>query len=467
MDKQGLLNKISFILQDLKGQHLKLTGNAERISEIELELFMANARYLVQHLEVLQKVNGNTFDVKARDEILKNILREHNDTTQALNVAVTPSPDPVLIKEAGLARAILNDFPFPKLDGDSQIRSGVAFENKQGVFAPELERRAAMVAAQNAAEKEVRERELAYRLANSIRESDLIKTLNDTYKSDVQSLNVKSDTASSLTSNENRTDLVNEQIIQNTVEDSNSFPEKNKSSDLLSSDNSHQNHDQVQAQSDDFKTNEPEPRNYSDQGTSELNQQPKNLNDHLSLHEGNGNTINAQSRNLETDRNSSFQGLGNQNSGQVQAKIIDLNSGIQGHGQRLNDFSSFKGNTEPAMPQFDLNQADLNNALPVKNIKDLLAAQKTGPSLINRLDSLPVKDIRKAVGLNEHLLFIKTLFNGDPKAYDRSLTIIDSLKNSQQAHDFITQISDEFSWAAKPAVAELFKNIVNRKFSRH
>jgi hypothetical protein len=71
MDKQGLLNKISFILQDLKGQHLKLTGNAERIPEIELELFMANARYLVQHLEVLQKVNGNTFDVKARDEILK------------------------------------------------------------------------------------------------------------------------------------------------------------------------------------------------------------------------------------------------------------------------------------------------------------------------------------------------------------------------------------------------------------
>lgn len=464
MDKQGLLNKISFILQDLKGQHLKLTGNAERIPEIELELFMANARYLVQHLEVLQKVNGNTFDVKARDEILKNILKEHNDTTQALNIPVIPSPNPELTKEASLAHAILNDFPFPKLDGNSQVKPGVGFENKQGVFAPELERRAAMVAAQNAAEKEVRERELAFRVANSNRESELIKTLNDTYKSEVQSLNVKSDTASNLNTND-LTDMVNEKLTTNMINDSDSFIQKNKLPDLLPSETVYQNHVPDQAKSDDFKKEDPDPRNYSGQAMSNSNQQPQNLID--KLREGTSSSINSQGRNLVTNRNGSFQGQTNLNSAQVQAKIIDLNGGIQGHGLRSSDFDSFKGNTKPAAQQFDLNQADLNNALPVKNINDLLAGQKTGPNLINRLDSLPVKDIRKAVGLNEHLLFIKTLFNGDPKAYDRSLTIIDSLKNSQQAQEFITQISDEFSWAAKAAVAELFKNIVNRKFSRH
>ncbi len=465
MDKQGLLNKISFILQDLKGQHLKLTGNAERIPEIELELFMANARYLVQHLEVLQKVNGNTFDVKARDEILKNILKEHNETTQALNIPVSTLPNPEVTKEASLAHAILNDFPFPKLDGNSQVKPGVVFENKQGVFAPELERRAAMVAAQNAAEKEVRERELAFRLANSNRESELIKTLNDTYKSEVQSLNVKSEPASNLNTNEDLTDLANEKLRTNMIIDSDLFIQQNNLPDLIPSETVYQNHVPDQAQSDDFKKENSDPCNYSGQIMPDSNQQPQNLID--KLREGTSGSINPQGRNSVTNRNSSFQGRTNFNSAQVQAKIIDLNGGIQGHGVRPSDFDSFKGNTKPAVKQFDLNQADLNNALPVKNINDLLAGQKTGPNLINRLDSLPVKDIRKAVGLNEHLLFIKTLFNGDPKAYDRSLTIIDSLKNSQQAQDFITQISDEYSWSSKAAVAELFKNIVNRKFSRH
>lgn len=539
MDKQGLLNKISFILQDLKGQHLKLTGDSERIPEIELELFMANARYLLQHLEVLNKVNGNSTEVKARDEILKNILKEHNESVRVQQVipAVSLAAENQVAKDESLSRAILNDFPFPKLDNFSQVKAGIPFENKQGVFAPELERRAAMLAAQTSAEKEAREREATSRLDRLNRHSEAVKkAFKESLKAmpentaiqqqsgtsdypavDRQSTEPDSSDTSSLKGFSLAELAEPVTLFQHTGQSDADVPAEPEitpvKTAILSATSQLSEEDQqriaelkarneLRRQKEAKETQESKPLNdklrHNDQQT--LNDLQSGgasgaLNDRL---RDNGPlTLNTRAFNAIPDINRDQHAKSDPSPDQLkpflkesqitsQAKVIDMNpglysaptpgsgvatsgSGIGTPGTATLGAGSFfpVSNAEPARQQhFDLNQADLNNQPSARTMNDLLASTRNGSSLMNRLDSLPVKDIRKAVGLNEHLLFIKTLFNGDPKAYDRTLTTIDTLKNSSQAQEFIRNIAVEFKWEHKVAVAELFKNIVNRKFSR-
>lgn len=407
MDKQGLLNKISFILQDLKGQHLKLTGNVDRIPEIELELFMANARYLLQHLEVLNKVNGNTIDVKARDEILKNILRQHNESINQNLPVEEPLTDPRLTIEA---EADLKADCAAFVSGDTlkEFKSSVPFENKQGVFAPELERRAAMLAAQNAAEREVREREAASRLLTQQREQVLVQNLANSF---LDAAEHKMEQGISAGFN---THIPVREVMAEHVQPQAKVIEM-KLNYHTTADWSYAHRTAVQSPASD---------NVSEREAAFV---PAPVADHepAPVTDREPAPVAGQIASRPEERNTT---------GSYQPSLAGI---IQGR---------------PAL------QADSNFS----------SAADKGSGLFNTIDRLPVKDIRKAVGLNEHLLFIKTLFNGDPNAYDRTLTAIDSLKNSVQARDFINnQIAIEFNWETKKAVAELFKNIVSRKFSRN
>lgn len=59
MNKQQILRKIGEIIQELQEQHQYLT-NAKKISLLELELFTANSDFLIDHIEILKKIDLNT-----------------------------------------------------------------------------------------------------------------------------------------------------------------------------------------------------------------------------------------------------------------------------------------------------------------------------------------------------------------------------------------------------------------------
>jgi hypothetical protein len=58
MNKQQILRKIGEIIQELQEQHQYLT-NAKKISLLELELFTANSDFLIDHIEILKKIDLN------------------------------------------------------------------------------------------------------------------------------------------------------------------------------------------------------------------------------------------------------------------------------------------------------------------------------------------------------------------------------------------------------------------------
>ncbi|MBC7654627.1 MAG: hypothetical protein H7098_09175 [Oligoflexus sp.] len=59
MNKQQILRKIGDIIQELQEQHQYL-NNAKKISLLELELFTANSDFLIDHIEILKKLDLNT-----------------------------------------------------------------------------------------------------------------------------------------------------------------------------------------------------------------------------------------------------------------------------------------------------------------------------------------------------------------------------------------------------------------------
>ncbi|WP_426668750.1 hypothetical protein ACPPVU_21270 [Mucilaginibacter sp. McL0603] len=57
MKQQEVFKKIGIIIKELNDQYNYLVENENELNDLELELFVANARFLADHSEVLQKLN--------------------------------------------------------------------------------------------------------------------------------------------------------------------------------------------------------------------------------------------------------------------------------------------------------------------------------------------------------------------------------------------------------------------------
>jgi hypothetical protein len=57
MKQEALFRKLGSILAELNDQYQFLSQNPEHLSELELELFMANANFLVDHIQIIRKLN--------------------------------------------------------------------------------------------------------------------------------------------------------------------------------------------------------------------------------------------------------------------------------------------------------------------------------------------------------------------------------------------------------------------------
>ncbi len=55
MKQKEVFKKIGIIIKELNDQYSYLVENEKELNDLELELFVANARFLADHSEVLQK----------------------------------------------------------------------------------------------------------------------------------------------------------------------------------------------------------------------------------------------------------------------------------------------------------------------------------------------------------------------------------------------------------------------------
>jgi hypothetical protein len=100
----------------------------------------------------------------------------------------------------------------------------------------------------------------------------------------------------------------------------------------------------------------------------------------------------------------------------------------------------------------------------VESLNDKLKQGKT--ELMEILKETPVKDLRKAVGINDRFLFISDLFRGDESMYERSIKTINSFSIYPEAEYWINrELKVKLGWNNENSSVQHFDQLVKRRFS--
>ena len=82
------------------------------------------------------------------------------------------------------------------------------------------------------------------------------------------------------------------------------------------------------------------------------------------------------------------------------------------------------------------------------------------------LTDLPVRDLKKAIGVNDRFLFINELFRGDEVVYERSIKTINSFTILPEAEYWIQrELKVKNGWKDSDEVVKQFYQMVKRRFS--
>jgi hypothetical protein len=109
---------------------------------------------------------------------------------------------------------------------------------------------------------------------------------------------------------------------------------------------------------------------------------------------------------------------------------------------------------------------EINDVQPNESdsLNDKLKHHKT--ELVEVLKEQPVKDLRKAVGINDRFLFINELFRGDESMYERCIKTINNFNIFPEAEYWINrELKVKLGWDNSNETVQHFDQLVKRRFS--
>ena len=84
----------------------------------------------------------------------------------------------------------------------------------------------------------------------------------------------------------------------------------------------------------------------------------------------------------------------------------------------------------------------------------------------HRLTDAPIKDLKKAIGINDRFVFINELFRGDEVMYERSLKTINGFRIMAEAEYWIErELKVKLGWDDMKETTRHFYQLVKRRFS--
>jgi len=97
---------------------------------------------------------------------------------------------------------------------------------------------------------------------------------------------------------------------------------------------------------------------------------------------------------------------------------------------------------------------------------DILFDQQEGKELSDKLSSLPINDLTKAMGLNERILTTNELFDKDSTAFNAAMKDLNNLRDFEEAKMVLATFAEKYNWTErnKKKKAQIFIKLVQRKF---
>ncbi|TMI98005.1 MAG: hypothetical protein E6H06_00055 [Bacteroidetes bacterium] len=109
---------------------------------------------------------------------------------------------------------------------------------------------------------------------------------------------------------------------------------------------------------------------------------------------------------------------------------------------------------------------EINEMVSMQNesLNDRLKQDRT--EVVEVLKHEPIKDLRKAIGINDRFVFINDLFRGDEPMYERSIKTINSFHIFPEAEYWINrELIVKLGWDKDSEIVRHFYQLVKRRFS--
>jgi hypothetical protein len=94
-----------------------------------------------------------------------------------------------------------------------------------------------------------------------------------------------------------------------------------------------------------------------------------------------------------------------------------------------------------------------------------LFEEKMKKELSDKLGEMPIDDIRKAMGLNEKIIFLNDLFDGNAHEFDTAVNTLNSVGSYEAAKNHLALLASRFDWASKEKQAKPFIRLVKRRYN--
>jgi hypothetical protein len=92
--------------------------------------------------------------------------------------------------------------------------------------------------------------------------------------------------------------------------------------------------------------------------------------------------------------------------------------------------------------------------------------KQTKIDLGHTLTEAPIKDLKKAIGINDRFLYINELFRGDESMYERSIKTINSFSILPEAEYWIQrELKIKIGWNQDSETVKQFDHLVKRRFA--
>lgn len=125
----------------------------------------------------------------------------------------------------------------------------------------------------------------------------------------------------------------------------------------------------------------------------------------------------------------------------------------------IEDVPTLTHQTPVANPQKNIN----DSATRPESLNERLKQSKI--ELSDMLTEAPVRDLKKAIGVNDRFLFINELFRGDEAMYERSIKTINNFSIYPEAQYWIErELKVKIGWKDSDIVKQ-FDQLVKRRFS--
>ena len=110
---------------------------------------------------------------------------------------------------------------------------------------------------------------------------------------------------------------------------------------------------------------------------------------------------------------------------------------------------------------FDFNAI---HAREIESLNEKLKEERM--EVVTALQEAPIRDLKKAIGLNDRFLFVNDLFRGDENMYERSLKTINGFNIYPEAQYWIQrELKVKLSWPDASEAVRLFDQLVKRRFA--